>query len=197
VISRCGSALGLVDPGAVHTGDSHDSAVWSAGDPRRRVEILPPPAVASSQTRSGARVQRLPQQAPRPSPNWARLVAALEPFTGSQPCYFYWTLWPPDWDDVGNPHVYRGRLIDLPGSLNRKDTQRNRTSPNYWWAEDRTWIVCYDDDLWFTVIGGSSEQVGTLLADPTLDTIEVFASTRIDTGADTTNPSSRGYLGGP
>lgn len=47
-----------------------------------------------------------------PMPIAQRLMTVLEPFTGKQLCYYYWQIWPPKEDDLGNPTCYRGRLTD-------------------------------------------------------------------------------------
>jgi hypothetical protein len=53
-------------------------------------------------------------------------------------------------------------------------------TPEYWWPVDRSWCVCSDYDLTFTVVGGSSVVIERLLHHPVLECLEVTPGTRVD-----------------
>jgi hypothetical protein len=87
-----------------------------------------------------------------------------------QPHYFWYEVYTPHGlDGEGEEVLYRGTLLDLPGTM----VEHDREPPTYWWPEDRSWCVCVDWDLSFTVVGGSRDLVDSLHADDVLETIEI------------------------
>ena len=96
-------------------------------------------------------------------------------------CYFF--LATEDWDvPVWRP--YKGRLKDV---HRFKELDEFYTSPTYWWPEDKSWCVCSDYDLEFTLIGGSKELIEQLYNAHQFEGLIVDLNTRIDYKADTVN----------
>jgi len=62
-----------------------------------------------------------------------------------------------------------------------------RTLPEYWWSADRTWCVCTDRDLTFTLVGGSAELVQSCMEHPFLECLPVSGGDRVDSYADVPN----------
>lgn len=60
-------------------------------------------------------------------------------------------------------------------------------SPNYWWPDDRKWIVVSDVDAPFTYVGGSEQLVEALLAEPQLEVVTSALEHRFDWMADRIN----------
>lgn len=119
------------------------------------------------------------------------LVKCLEPFTGpfdsgslDRRCYFYY-------DAVASPRrpvTYSGDLRDVLLTFDSKiRVEGVRTTPTWWWSEDRAWCVCTDYDLTFTLIGGPSLLANALLADDVLECVQVEASSRVDDAGDQLN----------
>jgi len=80
--------------------------------------------------------------------------------------------------------MYSGDLHDV---LEIFEIGYVRRTPTYWWPADRAWCVCTDNDLTFTLIGGSASLIGALLADDVLECIQVEASSRVGYLADHLN----------
>jgi hypothetical protein len=78
---------------------------------------------------------------------------------------------------TNKPLLYLGPLEQLQRFL--KETDRQFT-PEYWWPEDRSWCVCSDYDLPFTIVGGSNQLIDSILTNPDLESIRVTPDTRVD-----------------
>lgn len=102
------------------------------------------------------------------------LASALKAFTGNQDCFFRFSDIP-FYARSGQPQLLRGTLDGVPELQKEK-----RLSLEYWWPSDRSWVVCSDYDLCFTIIGGRSQLVSALLRDRVLECVEVNLQTRID-----------------
>lgn len=110
-----------------------------------------------------------------------QLAHLLAPFTGGQKCFFHYELIATrDMQDV----LYVGVLNDI---LDTFSIDGVYGTPTYWWPEDRSWCVCTDWDLHFTLIGGSRELVAKLLSDTELECVQVEITTRIDYKGDRIN----------
>jgi hypothetical protein len=100
-----------------------------------------------------------------------RVVTLLAPFTGNQPCYFYFEPIPVE--DV----VYRGALIEVLNVERIVDPTLSPSytglSPTYWWPEDQTWCVYSDYGLPFTVVAGSEQLIDTFLGDRVLECVRL------------------------
>lgn len=111
------------------------------------------------------------------------LVKILKPLTDEQKCYFhYYFLKTEDW--YGGDLLFSGKLEDV---FNLYDLNGLRGSPTYWWAEDKSWCLCTDYDLDFSLIGGNKKIIDELLSNTELECIEVDINTRIDHRADWKN----------
>jgi len=94
------------------------------------------------------------------------------------------------------PLVFRGRVDDLEevrssaGQLSDRknvgDPHGPMTGPEWWWPEDRSWLVVTDYDLDSTIVGAGSEVADAILADPILEALAVTLDTRLDSSADAT-----------
>ncbi|WP_096153291.1 hypothetical protein [Bacillus sp. FJAT-45066] len=89
---------------------------------------------------------------------------------------------------------WSGRKIDdllYQGELNEVfDFYQHETvylTPTYFWPEDKSWCICNDHDLDFTLVGGSKDFITSLLSNNELEAFEVFPNTRIDYKADEEN----------
>jgi hypothetical protein len=71
--------------------------------------------------------------------------------------------------------LFRGTLDEVAESQ-----KENRLGFEYWWPSDRSWCVCSDYDLHFTIIAGRSQLVSALLKHGVLECLEVNPRTRID-----------------
>lgn len=102
------------------------------------------------------------------------LATVLKPFTDNQDCFFRFSDIP-FYARSGQPQLFRGTLDRVSAFQNE-----NRLSFEYWWPQDRSWCVCSDYDLCFTIIGGCSQLVSALLQNKVLECVEVNLHTRID-----------------
>jgi hypothetical protein len=105
-----------------------------------------------------------------------------------QPLYQFWVhrLRPPTATSVfaeipyvgtDEPLLYSGQLERLLQFL--KETDRQFT-PEYWWPADRSWCVCSDYDLPFTIVAGSKRLIDSILTKADLESIQVTPDTRVD-----------------
>jgi hypothetical protein len=60
------------------------------------------------------------------------------------------------------------------------ESERNPLFPEYWWPQDRSWCVCSDYDLSFTLIGCDGEVADKLMRSQILECLEVRPETRVD-----------------
>lgn len=82
------------------------------------------------------------------------------------------------------PHylMFRGPLDALPGWF-----QWRSEAPNYWWPDDRVWIVATEIDGFSTYIGGSQECIQAVLASSLLEALPRALGDRFDVGGDSVN----------
>lgn len=105
----------------------------------------------------------------------SELRSILLPFTGKQDCFFRFSEIP--FVVTGKPILFCGVLAELGTFL----TDGNyRFTPEYWWPADRSWCLCSDYDLMFTIVGGSKNLISEVLKNATLEALEVTPQTRID-----------------
>jgi hypothetical protein len=120
-----------------------------------------------------------------------QIISVLGPLTGGQRCYFYWAHWPPGLpvsDEAASQHVWRGELTDALAFADLDNDRLESRPAEFWWPEDRSWCVCADWDLTFTIVGGTRAAIDALLADPVLETIEITSKTGTYANADRINP---------
>jgi hypothetical protein len=107
----------------------------------------------------------------------SNVISLLMPSTGSQDCFFRFFEYTP-------AHLFEGKPILFCGVLNELGTflteGSHQFTPEYWWPADRSWCLCSEYDLTFTLIGGSRDLISAVLRNDTLEALEVTAGTRID-----------------
>ncbi|WP_030294921.1 hypothetical protein [Streptomyces katrae] len=48
-----------------------------------------------------------------------------------------------------------------------------RAAARYFWAHDRSWVLCTDHDMWATKLAGPAPLVEALLADPEIEAVRL------------------------
>jgi hypothetical protein len=104
-------------------------------------------------------------------------------FEVQQNCFFHYDLIATNTFEVDL--LFEGNLIDV---FQTQNDERVHGTPTHWWPEDRSWFLCTDWDLPFTLVGGASKLIERLISNPELEAIEVKSSTRIDYKSDNLNP---------
>tara|TARA_R110002096_G_scaffold326134_5_gene520078 strand:- start:16003 stop:16908 length:906 start_codon:yes stop_codon:yes gene_type:complete len=89
-------------------------------------------------------------------------------------------------DDWENPEwtLYKGSLNEI---MDFENLDGFRFTPTYWWPESKSWCVCSDYDLDFTLIAGAKDLMADLSNSIQFEGLEVDVLTRIDNKADTIN----------
>jgi hypothetical protein len=122
-----------------------------------------------------------PEEGSLDRPTCQSLVHALTPYTGAEACFFYYVA-------ISTPKIepllYRGALTNVFESF---DLEGVYGTPTYWWPGSRSWCLCTDWDLTFTLVGGSADLISSLLSTPELEALEVTPSSRVDWQADRVN----------
>ena len=78
--------------------------------------------------------------------------------------------------------MFRGPLDAFPGWF-----QWRSEAPNYWWPDDRAWIVATEIDGFSTYVGGSQECIDAVLASPLLEALPSALGNRFDMRGDSVN----------
>ena len=114
----------------------------------------------------------------------ARVVDALSSCAGSQQCFFYY--WFLATRGRNESLLFKGDVLGVVDLLNggRDEVEG---PPTYWWPLDRSWCICTDYDLTFTLIGGSRKLVDNLVSDEMLECLEVDPTSRVDSESDQLN----------
>ncbi len=106
------------------------------------------------------------------------VLSILRAVSGGQDCFFRFAAWP--LINTDKPLTFRGTLDELSSFLSNKDYQFTR---EYWWPVNRSWCLCSDYDLKFTILGGPNGLISALLKSATLEALEVNSQTRIENSA--------------
>jgi hypothetical protein len=106
----------------------------------------------------------------------SEVISALRSLSVGQECFFRFAEWP--YIKTGKPLVFRGNLSDLVTFLDDKPDRR--ITSEYWWPANRTWCLCSDYDLTFTIIAGPKDLISRILKKSTLEALQVTPQTRID-----------------
>ncbi|WP_100333376.1 hypothetical protein [Bacillus alkalisoli] len=115
------------------------------------------------------------------------IVKTIKPFSLDQQIYYYFNFikikdfWKEGKDE---DFLYKGELEEI-FDFYQHDTVY--LTPTYWWPEDKSWCICNDHDLDFTLVGGSKDFITSLISNNELEAFEVFPNTRIDYKADEEN----------
>lgn len=91
----------------------------------------------------------------------------------------------------GTPRLYRSASIDGRRQAVehiRSHGGREITTPSLSWSHDQRWITCSDYDLTSTYVATDTPTANRLLANPSLEILEVERTTRIDNKADEQMP---------
>ena len=108
------------------------------------------------------------------------LVSVLRGHTDTDRILFrFWYLATVDWT---GDKVFEGMLDEA--ELFPDEGLGVRCTPTHWFPEDRSWLVCSDYDLTFSLVGGSEHMVQQLLDHPILECVRVTPNTRVDAKAD-------------
>lgn len=106
----------------------------------------------------------------------AALVSILARITSDSECFFRFSDIPFCAKGLENePRFFKGRLNEVCVFL-----QGRNLDFEYWWPPDRRWCVCSDYDSSVTIVAGDKQLSADLLADHTLECIQVFSHTRVD-----------------
>ncbi|MFH8411247.1 hypothetical protein ACH4FX_41755 [Streptomyces sp. NPDC018019] len=106
----------------------------------------------------------------------ARVLAGV---TDDQDVYFVYDLAALLWGEE-TPLVRRAPLADLETVREAVRDVVGDSGPEFWWPQDRSWVVTTDYDLLSTYVGCSAETAELLLDDDELETIPVTPHTRVD-----------------
>jgi hypothetical protein len=106
---------------------------------------------------------------------FSEVFSVLRAFTGSQDCFFRFAEVP--FIGTDKPILFCGILDELGSFLANGKYQ---FTPEYWWPANRSWCLCSDYDLQFTIVGGSKDLISLLLKNAILEALEVTPQTRID-----------------
>ncbi|WP_316527206.1 hypothetical protein [Kitasatospora brasiliensis] len=104
---------------------------------------------------------------------WNRLIAVLTAFSPAGPdtrCLAYYNPLMLSGADFDNLHLQAGRLGDAELLY---DNPVADCSPSNLCAEDRSWLLGTDYDLWGTKVAGPPALIEALLDDPELETIRL------------------------
>ncbi|WP_406507929.1 hypothetical protein [Streptomyces sp. NBC_00212] len=121
---------------------------------------------------------------------WTRR-AVVRALTGSgqdQPVYFAYDLAALLWGG-SKPVIRRSSLSRLEAVRKEVGVGLGGTDegPEFWWPQDRSWVVTSDHDLLSTYVGCSAEVAERILADGEIEALTVTPETRVDWYADEIN----------
>lgn len=121
-----------------------------------------------------------PQEGSIEGPERDALASVLCRHTDADRTFFrFWFL---ATTDLENDKLFEGLLDEV--SLFPDEALGVRCTPTHWFPEDRSWLVCSDYDLTFTLVGGSASLAQELLDHPVLECVPVRPETRVDWQAD-------------
>ncbi|MFF8609588.1 hypothetical protein ACF06X_27085 [Streptomyces sp. NPDC015346] len=104
---------------------------------------------------------------------WNRLVAILTEHSPAGPgtaCLAYYNPLMLGAADFENLHVQAGRLGDAEILYGNPEAD---FSPSNFWAEDHSWVLCTDYDLWGTKVAGPPALIEALLDDIEIEAVRL------------------------
>ncbi|MFI9201930.1 hypothetical protein [Streptomyces sp. NPDC053048] len=115
------------------------------------------------------------------------LQRCLAPSTGDQPVFYAYDL--VAMSQVNSPVEHCSTLADLDSTHEAACAELggNVDGPEFWWPQDRSWVVTTDHDLLSTYIGCSAETAKRILQTDELEALPVTPQTRVDFYADEAN----------
>jgi hypothetical protein len=114
----------------------------------------------------------------------AELVNVLRPFTDNQNCFFGYDVIATQ--QLETDLLFSGTLDDV---LDTYSLDSVWSAPTYWWPQNRSWCVCTDWDLTFTIIGGSQKLIDSILSNKKIEALRVERTSRVDWKGDQVNES--------
>ncbi|WP_439681166.1 hypothetical protein [Embleya sp. MST-111070] len=149
-----------------------------SGDPIVPDGLLPSHRCFPSVTKNGSWPLGIvpPTEGSLDRETWIRLIdilAAQSPAGPDTRCLAYYnplTLGAVDFDDL---HVRAGRLRDAAVLYDMSEAAPADFSPANLWAEDRSWVLCTDYDLWATKIAGPPALIDALLNDTDVEAVRL------------------------
>ncbi|MFB7462642.1 hypothetical protein ACFCZ1_03870 [Streptomyces sp. NPDC056224] len=117
----------------------------------------------------------------------ATLARCLAGVTGDQGVYFAYDL-AALCRGGEEPLVRRSCLADLESVREEVSDEVGSDGPEFWWPQDRAWVVTTDYDLLSTYVGCSNETAERILGDAGLEALPVTPGTRVDWYADRPGP---------
>ncbi|WP_405639388.1 hypothetical protein [Streptomyces uncialis] len=106
--------------------------------------------------------------------DWNRLVDILtdhSPQGADTRCLAYYNPLPQGAADLDNLHVRAGTLGDAKALYDHPE--EDHWSPSNLWAQDRTWLLCTDHDLWATKVAGPAPLVNAFLDDVEIEALQL------------------------
>ncbi|WP_290061213.1 hypothetical protein [Amycolatopsis solani] len=145
------------------------------GDPVVPEGLLPSHRCFPSATKEGSWPLGIvpPTEGSLDRETWTRLIGVLvdhSPAGPDTPCLAYYSPLVLGAADFENLHVRAGKLGDAEILY---DDPEIDFSPSNLWAEDRSWCLCTDYDLWGTKVAGSSRLVEALLSDAEIEAVRL------------------------
>ncbi|RSN65581.1 hypothetical protein DMH01_04220 [Amycolatopsis sp. WAC 04182] len=107
---------------------------------------------------------------------WTRLIGVLTEFGPAgrdTACLAYYNPLTLGAEDFDNLHVRAGRLGDAEILYDHSEAD---FSPSNLWAEDRSWCLCTDYDLWATKVAGPPALIEALLNDAEIEAVRLPAT---------------------
>jgi len=105
--------------------------------------------------------------------SWNRLIGILVEHSPAGPdtaCLAYYNPLLLGAVDFDNLHVRAGRLGDAEILYDNPEVE---FSPSNFWAEDRSWVLCTDYDLWATKVAGPPALIEALLNDTGIEALRL------------------------
>lgn len=107
------------------------------------------------------------------------LTRSLADVTGAQAVYFAYDLAALCWGET-EPLILRSSLAELETVRDEVADKVGSSGPEFWWPQDRSWVVTSDYDLLSTYVGCPAATAERLLGDHELEVLPVTPQTRVD-----------------
>ncbi|UFR01032.1 hypothetical protein KBP30_07505 [Streptomyces sp. Go40/10] len=179
-LTGVGTATGGGLGRAEHPGPGWRRLRWAelaarTGDPLVPQGLLPSYRCFPSAKTDGSWPLRImpPTEGSLDRETWNRLTGILTEHSPQGPdtrCLAYYNPLMLRDADFGHPHVRIGRLGDAAALYDNPEADFN---PSNLWAEDRSWVLCTDYDLWATKVSGPAALVETLLHDAEIEAVRL------------------------
>ncbi|AUY53598.1 hypothetical protein EH183_37565 [Streptomyces sp. CB01881] len=179
VVVTTGDGLGRAE----HPGPGWRRLRWEelarrTGDPVVPDGLLPSHRCFPSATKNGSWPLGIapPTEGSLDRETWIRLIDILTAHSPAGPdtrCLAYYnplTLGAVDFDNL---HVREGRLGDAEMLYDVSEADLADFSPANLWAEDRSWVLCTDYDLWATKVAGLPALIEALLNDTGVEAVRL------------------------